>query len=30
VFIEGTPERFEHAKRLIDEIVYEAKRINKN
>jgi far upstream element-binding protein len=29
VFVEGTPERFEIAKRLIEEIVSEAKRLNK-
>ena len=29
VFVEGTPERFDHAKRLIDEIVLEARRLNK-
>ena len=29
VFVEGTPERFDHAKRLIDEIVFEARRLNK-
>jgi hypothetical protein len=29
VFVEGTPERFDHAKRLIDEIVSEARRLNK-
>jgi hypothetical protein len=29
VFVEGTPERFEHAKRLIDEIVLEARRLNR-
>ena len=29
MFVEGTPERFDHAKRLIDEIVFEARRLNK-
>jgi hypothetical protein len=29
VFIEGTLERFELAKKLIEEIVHEAKRLNK-
>jgi far upstream element-binding protein len=29
VFVEGTPERFDHAKRLIEEIVFEARRLNK-
>lgn len=29
MFVEGTPERFEIAKRLIEEIVSEAKRLNK-
>ncbi len=29
VFVEGTPERFEHAKKLIDDIVLEARRLNR-
>jgi len=29
VFVEGTPERFEQAKKLIDDIVLEARRLNR-